>query len=51
MFTGFILQRENSRYLLKFSWNEKYMDEAEYNQLSGLAEDIGKMLCGMLRKM
>ncbi|MBI2888473.1 MAG: four helix bundle protein [Candidatus Liptonbacteria bacterium] len=42
---------QESKYLLQFSFEEKYMSDAEYKKLSELAEDIGKMLWGMLRNM
>ncbi|PIR26080.1 MAG: four helix bundle protein [Candidatus Brennerbacteria bacterium CG11_big_fil_rev_8_21_14_0_20_43_10] len=42
---------QESKYLLQFSFEEKYMSEEEYKKLFELAEDIGKMLWGMLRNM
>jgi len=42
---------QESKYLLQFSFEEKYMSEGEYKNLSELAEDIGKMLWGILRNM
>ena len=42
---------QESKYLLRFSFDEKYMNAMEYKKLFELAEDIGKMLWGMIRKM
>ena len=42
---------QESKYLLQFSFKEKYMSESKYKKLYELAEDIGKMLWGMLRNM
>jgi four helix bundle protein len=42
---------QESKYLLQFSRNEKYISEEEYEKLFVLAENIGKMLWGMLRNM
>jgi len=42
---------QESKYLIEFSYKEKYMSLSEYKLLFLLADDIGKMLWGMLRKM
>jgi hypothetical protein len=42
---------QESKYLIAFSYKEKYMSLSEYKLLFLLADDIGKMLWGMLRKM
>jgi len=42
---------QESKYLLLFSVEEKYLGETEYKKLSELVEDIGKMFWGMLRRM
>ncbi|OGE80524.1 MAG: hypothetical protein A2660_01505 [Candidatus Doudnabacteria bacterium RIFCSPHIGHO2_01_FULL_45_18] len=41
---------KETQYLLEFSNREKYISEADYKNTSKLADDIGAMLWGILRK-
>ena len=36
---------------LEFSLKEKFLDKQEFEQAAALADEIAKMLWGMLRKM
>ncbi len=38
-------------FLIKFCFEEKFISEEEFLQLNNLAEEIGRMLWGMLRRM
>ncbi|OIO53021.1 hypothetical protein AUJ46_06390 [Candidatus Peregrinibacteria bacterium CG1_02_54_53] len=42
---------KESKYLLHFSLVENYLQQADYERAMKLAEEIGAMLWGMLRKM
>lgn len=42
---------QESKYLLDFSHKEKYLPENDYALLFKLAEEIGAMLWGILRKL
>ncbi|MBI1934708.1 four helix bundle protein [Candidatus Peregrinibacteria bacterium] len=42
---------KESKYLLHFSLVENYLQQADYERAVKLAEEIGAMLWGMLRKM
>ncbi len=42
---------KESSYLVKFCFQEKFMNEIEYNGLRILADEIGKMFWGMLKNM
>ena len=42
---------KESKYLLHFSLVEKYLTEADYKKSTNLAEDIGAMLWGIIRKL
>ena len=42
---------QESKYLLEFSLIEKYIVKNEYNKVIKLAEEIGAMLWGILRKL
>lgn len=42
---------KESLYLIDFCHKENFITEPEYLELKSLAEEIGKMLWGMLRKM
>lgn len=42
---------KESKYLLYFSLKEDYLTKAEYEKAIGMAEDIGAMLWGILRKL
>ena len=42
---------QESKYLLDFSHKEGYLSDKEYNQIFSMAEEIGAMLWGILRKM
>ena len=42
---------KESKYLLFFSEREKYLSKNNYDTLDALAEDIGRMLWGILRKI
>ena len=42
---------QESIYLLRFSFEEKYLNKEKYETLCGLADSIGKMLWGILQKM
>ncbi|MBI2124052.1 MAG: four helix bundle protein [Candidatus Wildermuthbacteria bacterium] len=42
---------KETKYLLYFSFGEKYMSEDNYKKAIQFAEDIGAMLWGILRKL
>lgn len=42
---------KESKYLLHFSLVEKYLSEGDYDKAIDLAENIGAMLWGVLRKL
>jgi len=42
---------KESSYLLEFARAERYLGEIEFKTASGLADDIGAMLWGMMRNM
>ena len=42
---------KESKYLLHFSLVEKYFSKEDYNRAVALAEDIGAMLWGVIRKL
>ena len=42
---------KESKYLLHFSLKEKYLAEEDYKKSIQLAEDIGAMLWGIIRKL
>jgi len=42
---------KESKYLLYFSLVEKYLSEDDYNKAIKLADDIGAMLWGIIRKI
>ncbi len=42
---------QESKYLLDFSFAEKYLAEEDYKKAAGIAEGIGAMLWGILRKI
>jgi len=42
---------KESKYLLYFSLVEKYLSEADYKKAIKLADDIGAMLWGTIRKL
>ena len=42
---------QESKYLLNFSFKENYFSQEEYNDIMKLAEDIGAMLWGIIRKL
>lgn len=42
---------EESKYLLHFSLVEKYLSEDDYEKANVLAENIGAMLWGIIRKI
>ena len=42
---------KESKYLLYFSFIEKYLSEKDYRQGLGLADNIGKMLWGLIKKI
>lgn len=42
---------KESKYLLEFSLIEKYLSKADYELAMNLAEDIGAMLWGIIRKL
>jgi len=42
---------QESKYLLNFSLTEKYINNEDYNETIKLAEEIGAMLWGILRKI
>ncbi len=42
---------KESKYLLHFSLAEKYLSREDYNKAIKLAEDIGAMLWGIIRKL
>jgi len=41
---------KESKYLLYFSYTEKYIDENKYNELMALSEEIGKMLWSVITR-
>ena len=42
---------KESKYLLEFSLKEGYMPKEDFDKLSKLADEIGAMLWGILRKL
>lgn len=42
---------KESKYLLHFALVENYLSKKDYNQVIQLAEDIGAMLWGIIRKL
>ena len=42
---------KESKYLLYFSYTEKYLNEKDYKELMVLSEDIGAMLWGIIKKL
>ena len=42
---------KESKYLLYFSFEEKYLSEVDYKKAIRLSEDIGAMLWGIIRKL
>ncbi|MBN2198175.1 four helix bundle protein [Candidatus Wolfebacteria bacterium] len=42
---------KESKYLLEFSLKEKYLSKGDYDNAIELAEEIGAMLWGILRKL
>lgn len=42
---------KESKYLIYFSYRRKYLKQKEYDELLNLAEKIGAMLWGILRKL
>jgi len=42
---------KESKYLLNFSYVEKFLTEEEYKECLNMAEEIGAMLWGILRKI
>ena len=42
---------KESKYLLYFSYTEKYLDEKGYKELLKLSEEIGAMLWGIIKKL
>lgn len=42
---------KESKYLLHFSFIENYLSKIDYNKAIKLAEDIGAMLWGIIRKL
>lgn len=42
---------KESAFLIEFSHKEKFISENEYSELKKLADEIGRMIWGMLRKM
>jgi four helix bundle protein len=42
---------KESEYFLHFAFTEKYISEADYKKAEWLAEDIGGMLCGIIKKL
>lgn len=42
---------KESKYLLEFSFKEGYLNQAEYNKIDDIAEEIGKMLWGTINKI
>lgn len=42
---------KESKYLLHFSFVEGYLSKTNYTKASGLAENIGAMLWGIIRKL
>jgi len=42
---------KESKYLVYFSFRRKYLGEKEYEELLGLAEEIGAMLWGTIDKL
>lgn len=42
---------KESRYLIEFSYKENYINELDFKKLILLADEIGAMLWGMLKKL
>ena len=42
---------KETKYLLQFSFDEKYLSKTDYEKTMRLAEDIGAMLWGIMRKL
>lgn len=42
---------KETMFLIKFCYKETFISEEEFIQLNNLAEEIGRMLWGMLRRM
>jgi len=42
---------KESKYLLQFSLDEGYISDVEYQKILPLAEEIGAMIWGILRKL
>ena len=42
---------QESKYLLNFSFVEKFMTEKEHNEIIALADTIGAMLYGIIKKL
>ena len=42
---------KESKYLTEFSYKRKYIEKDDYNKLINLAEEIGRMLWGILSKL
>ena len=42
---------KESKYLLYFSYKEKYLEEKDYQELIKLSEEIGAMLWGIIKKL
>ncbi len=42
---------KESKYLIYFSYTEKYLNEQNYKELDILSEDIGAMLWGVINKL
>jgi len=42
---------KESKYLLHFSFVENYLEQSDFEKATKLADEIGAMLWGMLRKM
>jgi four helix bundle protein len=42
---------KESKYLVYFSYRRKYLEEKEYKEMMGLAEEIGAMLWGTINKL
>ena len=42
---------KESKYLLHFSFSEKFLSKTDYEKTIKLAEDIGAMLWGIIRKL
>ncbi len=42
---------KESQYLIEFAYEEKYLDQEQYQKLSPLSDKIGKMLWGTINKL